>query len=165
LSSLTRALVGDRPRQTLIRIVVLVLAAYVVFGHVLLPVRGQGPSMLPTMTDGQLVFVNRLAYWRRPPDRGDIVALSLAGRRVVYVKRVIGLPGERLRIDEGSVFIDGNVLVEPYVVRRSAWNVPEVALGADEYFLIGDNRSMPERLHDFGRARRDRIIGRLVTAR
>ena len=118
--------------------------------------------MLPTIRDGQLVLVNRLAYWRAEPKRGDIVALSLAGRHVLYIKRIVGLPGDRVRIAKGTVYVNDTALDEPYVQQRRAWEVADTLLGADEYLMIGDNRGMPMRQHDFGKARRDRIVGRVV---
>ena len=158
-----RLVVGAHPRRTLVRVMVLVSVAYVVFGHVLIPVRGQGPSMWPTLADGQLVFVNRFAYWRMEPRRGDVVAVNAAGGRVVYIKRIVGMPGERIRIDQGMVFVDGQSLDEPYVRRRARWQVAEIQLGPGEYLVIGDNRGMSQRNHDFGRARRDRLVGRVIS--
>lgn len=162
---LRRAAFGARPQRTLVRVAAIVAAAVVVFGYLLIPVRGEGPSMTPTIGDGQLVFVNTLAYWRSAPRRGDIVALRLAGRRLVYVKRIVGLPGERVSITRGTVLIDGGALMEPYVARRNSWNVAELTLAPDEYLVIGDNRGMAMRMHEFGRTRRDRILGRVLTFR
>jgi signal peptidase I len=161
--TLRTVLVGDNPRRTLARVAILLLASYIVFAHLLLPVRGQGPSMLPTLRDGQLVFVNTLAYARSEPSRGDIVAISLAGRRAMYIKRIVGLPGERVRIEGGTVIVNGAPLSEPYVERRSPWNTGEATLGRDEFLVIGDNRGMPAESHDFGRAPRERVIGRVVS--
>ncbi len=158
-----RALVGADPRKTLIRCGLLIVAAYAVFGYVLIPVRGAGPSMQPTIADGQLVLVNRLAYWNGDPRRGDVVALGLAGPNLVYIKRIVGLPGEHVRIDRGVVTIDGSPLDEPYVRQRRPWDVGELQLAADEYLVIGDNRGMPARSHDFGKARRERVIGRVIS--
>ena len=118
--------------------------------------------MQPTLRDGQFVLVNRLAYWRSDPTRGDIVALSLAGRRVLYIKRIVGMPGDRVRISGGTVYVNDAVLDEPYVRQRRRWDVPEAVLADDEYLMIGDNRGMPMRQHDFGKARRDRIVGQVV---
>jgi signal peptidase I len=146
----------------MLRVAALISAAYIVFGHALIPVRGEGPSMQPTLRDGQLVLVNRLAYWRSSPERGDIVALSLAGRRVLYIKRIIGMPGDRVRISAGVVYVNDEVLNEPYARRRDDWNVPETELAEDEYLMIGDNRRMPMRQHDFGKARRERIVGEVI---
>jgi signal peptidase I len=155
-------LVGRDPRRTMLRVGALIAAAYIVFGHAFIPVRGEGPSMQPTLRDGQLVLVNRLAYWRSNPGRGDIVALSLAGRRVLYIKRIVGMPGDRVRISAGIVYVNDAVLNEPYARRRDDWNVPETLLAEDEYLMIGDNRGMPMRQHDFGKARRERIVGQVV---
>jgi signal peptidase I len=146
----------------MLRAAALVVTAYVLFGHTFIPVRGEGPSMQPTLRDGQLVLVNRLAYWRSNPARGDIVAISLAGRRVLYIKRIVGLPGDRVRIAAGTVYVNGAALAEPYVQQRRSWDVAEAALADDEYLLIGDNRGMPMWQHDFGKARRQRIVGQVV---
>lgn len=157
-----RVVMGGNPRRTLVRVVALVAAAYVIFGYVLIPVRGQGPSMWPTVHDGQLVLLNRVAYQAGEPQRGDIVGISLAGRHALYIKRIVGLPGERVRIDAGTVLVNGVALAEPYVQRRQPWQVKEVALAADEYLVIGDNRGMPAANHDFGKARRERLAGRVI---
>jgi signal peptidase I len=160
-----RLILGTRPAWTAIRVAIIVFAAYVVFGYVLIPVRGSGQSMTPTLADGELTFVNTLAYIRRPPARGDIVALRLAGARIVYIKRIIGMPGERVAIENGTLFINGSALDEPYVKYRGSWNVPEVTLGTDRYLFIGDNRAMSIRQHDFGTARLERVVGRIVWLR
>lgn len=159
---MTRFLFGRNPRATLVRAAALVAAAVVVFGWILLPIRLSGISMQPTYDDGMFDFANRAAFWFREPARGDVVAIRMAGPHVVYVKRIVGLPGERVEIAAGVVTIDGEPLVEPSVVRRAPWTMPPVTVGADEYFVIGDNRSMAIENHDFGRVKRDRIIGKLL---
>ena len=146
----------------MLRAAALVALAYIVFGHALIPVRGEGPSMQPTLSDGQFVFVNRLAYWRSDPRRGDIVALSLAGRRAFYIKRIIGMPGDRVRIAAGTVYVNDAALDEPYVQLRHRWDLPETVLADDEYLMIGDNRGMPMSQHAFGKARRTRIAGYVI---
>jgi signal peptidase I len=153
---------GRNPRATLIRAATTIVAAVVVFGYVLLPMRLQGISMLPTYRDGQINFANRLAYVWREPARGDAVAIRMAGPSVVYVKRIVGLPHERVEIAMGVVLIDGQPLVERAVVNKSPWNMPPVTLRDREYFLVGDNRAMAMENHDFGRATRERIIGKLL---
>jgi signal peptidase I len=156
-------LLGPNPRRTAIRAAVLIATSAVLFGVVLLPVRLSGISMEPTYTDGEFNFANRFAYaGRRDPERGDVVAIRMAGINVLYVKRVIGLPRERVAISMGTVLIDGQPLVEPTVVHKAPWNVPEVTLGDDEYYVIGDNRAMTAQNHDFGRTTRARIIGKLL---
>lgn len=158
-SLLAKAIAGSNPRRTLLRIVVLVLAAYVVFGHVLMPVRGVGISMQPTIEQGDLLFVNRVVYRVRAPARGDIVAVRVAGRSVVYVKRLLGLPGDRIGFINGVLWRNGEPVEEPYAIRRADWQLDEVTLGSDDYFVVGDNRGMPMAQHEFGTATRERLIG------
>jgi signal peptidase I len=86
----------------------------------------------------------------------------MAGPHVLYVKRIVGLPGERVAIAGGEVQINGASLAEPYVRHRRPWDVEEVTLGQREYFVIGDNRGMSAGDHDFGRVQVNRILGRVV---
>lgn len=160
--SAARWLVGANPRRTAIRIAVLIATSYVVFAYVLMPVRGSGISMEPTIETGDLMFVNRLAFRLREPRRGEIVAVRLAGQSVVYVKRLLALPGDRLAIDRGVVLVNGEALEEPYAQRRNDWNVAETALGAHEFFVVGDNRVMPMAQHDMGLVERGRLIGPVI---
>lgn len=153
---------GRDPRRTLVRIVVLGLTSAVIFGWLLTPIRVRGISMEPSYEDGRLNFVNRAVYRLRAPARGDVVAIRLAGPHVLYVKRVVGLPNERVAIVEGVVQIDGVPLTEAYVRHREAWNYLEVTVGPREYFVIGDNRAMRAGDHAFGRVDARRIIGNLV---
>lgn len=158
MSTVRRIVFGQNPRRTTVRIAVLAIICVVTFGWVLLPVRADGDSMLPTYESGRLSLVNRLAYMSSKPRRGDIVAIRLAGLSVVYIKRVVGLPGERVAVEDGQVFINGRPLAEPYVRHQYSWNHEEVALGPDEYFVMGDNR----RASDNGVVDGERIVGRLM---
>ncbi len=161
--SLTRRVVfGRDPRRTLVRVLVLAFLSFIIFKWVLIPIRAEGISMEPTYRSGSLNLVNRLAYRSRPPDRGDIVAIKLAGPHVLYVKRIIGLPGEHLVIERGQVYINGAPLPESYVKNRRGWDVPEVTLTSREYFVIGDNRGMRAADHDFGRVDVSRILGKVI---
>jgi signal peptidase I len=157
-----RILLGRNPRVTFIRAAALIGGAVILFGFILLPVRLHGISMQPTYTEGALNFANRAAYWWREPARGDVVAIRMAGPNVLYVKRVVGLPRERVEIAEGVVLINGAPLVEPSVVQRAPWNFPAVTLSGDEYFVVGDNRGMAMQNHDFGRTTRGRIVGKML---
>lgn len=162
MSRVERLLIGKNPRRTFVRIIILVVLSAITFTQILVPIRAQGISMEPTYESGTLHFANRLSYLAAGPARGDIVAIRLAGDRVFYVKRIIGLPGEHVSIVEGVVHINGVALDEPYVKKRRPWNFDEVALTSQEYFVIGDNRGMNAADHDFGRALRSRIAGRMV---
>jgi len=160
--SARRLFLGSHPRRTLARVTVLVVLSYALFHWVLIPVRTDGISMEPTYQSGSLHLVNRLAYRYRKPARGDIVGIKLAGPHVLYVKRIIGLPGEHLAIERGQVYVNGAPLSEPYVKNRRDWDVAEVTLTAREYYVIGDNRGMRAADHDFGRVDVSRILGRVI---
>ena len=156
---LGRVVAGRNPRRTAIRVLVLIAGAYVVFGQLLLPIRGVGVSMAPTIEEGDLIFVNQVAYRFREPARGDIVAVRIAGRSVVYVKRLLALPGDTIAFVDGVLWRNGVPVVEPYVTNRAGWHLDEVTLGADDYFVVGDNRGMAMVEHEFGTATRTRLIG------
>ena len=158
MSSVRRIIFGSNPRRTTVRILVLGVISVVTFGWILTPVRADGDSMLPTYASGRFGLVNRLAYMSTAPRRGDIVAIRLAGPHVLYIKRVIALPGERISVEDGQVFVNGTQLSEPYVRHQRAWNLDEVMLGPAEYFVAGDNRVAS----DSGRVEGERILGRLV---
>lgn len=163
LSRARRIVFGRNPRRTAVRVLVLASVSFIVFRWMLIPIRTEGSSMLPTYQSDTFNIVNRLAYAYSSPARGDVVAIRLAGPSVVYVKRIVGLPGERIGIVEGQVEINGAALPEPYVRHSRPWDVPEVSLGPREYFVIGDNRGMaPLADHDFGRVGANRILGKLV---
>jgi signal peptidase I len=155
-------LIGRNPKVTLVRVAVLVVTSYVVFGFILLPARIEGISMLPTYKDRSVNFVNRLAYLRHEPQRGDVVGIRLAGPHVMYMKRIIGLPGETVAFAGGRVLINGEVLDEPYEKTRCHWDRPPVQLSPDEYFVVGDNRTMPWEEHEFGKVERGRIMGKAL---
>lgn len=161
--SLLRVLfIGRRPKFTLIRVAVLVAGCFVVFRFILLPIRVEGISMLPTYRDGRFNFVNRLAYLRHEPQRGDVVSIRLAGPSIMFMKRIIGQPGETVEFRHGRAFINGRPLDEPYLKLPCNWDSAPVTLHADQYYVVGDNRSMPVKDHEHGAARRDRIVGRVL---
>ncbi len=149
-------------RGRLLRIAGLGLAAVIVFGFVLRPLRVSGASMWPTYGAGAVGFVDHLAYAWAAPARGDVVAVRLGRPGAVYARRVVGLPGETVAIEVGTVLIDGFPLVETHVAHRSPWTLAPVSLGPGDYFVIGDNRAMPMDQQVFGRAPRQRILGKLV---
>ena len=153
-----RVIWGTSPRRTLGRAVILALVSYLLFGFILLPIRVTGISMEPTYRDGSINLVNTLRYRFRPPRRGDVVAIRV-GRRVMLLKRVVGLPGERLAFREGILTVNGQPIPEPCRKRRPRWNLSEVKIGPDEFFVVGDNRFVPPAFHYHGRVRRHKIVG------
>jgi signal peptidase I len=159
---LHHVLIGRHPKKTLIRASILAVVSFAFFSQVMRPVRVSGESMLPTYQSGRINFVNLLAFRIGAPGRGDVVTIRLAGNRVMFMKRIIGLPGERFTIHDGIVSIDGKPLDEPYVVYRSEWNVEEFTLAEDEYYVIGDNRGMAIEDHQQGIAKRSRLAGKVM---
>ena len=154
--------IGRNPRLTLLRIGVLVVTVILTREFALLPVRIKGPSMLPTYQENGVNFVNRLAYVSHEPRRGDVVTIRYSGTSVMLMKRVIGLPGETVAFHEGRVLINGVPLAEPYVQYPTDWERDPVVLTNGNYFVVGDNRSMPQSLHTFGETERQRIVGKIL---
>ena len=161
-SWLQRVLIGRNPKRTLVRIVVLVAVSLGLFKFVLQPIRVQGSSMLPTYREGGIHFVNRLAYLFHEPRRGDVVAIRmLAGEHVMYMKRIVGLPGETVAFRQGRLYINGQPLAEPYVQLRGYWEHEPEPVGPDQYYVVGDNREMSWDDHTKGRPTRDLIVGKI----
>jgi signal peptidase I len=161
--------IGRNPRTTLVRLAITLVLVFIGFRMSIQPILVQGISMQPTYRDGQRRFLNKLAYRFAPPQRGDVIGIREAGKQVLLLKRVIGLPGERLRIVQGTVLINGEPLEEPYLLpptngvqNPARWNVSEVRLEDGDHYVIGDNRSMRQDDHYFGIVSRDRIVGRLI---
>ncbi len=161
---LRRILLGRRPRRTLVRAAILAGVCVLIFRFVLVPLRLDGRSMEPTFSHGGFALANRLAYLSSTPQRGDVVAVRLrdSGRSIFYLKRVVGLPGESIGFQKGRLTVDGVPQPEPYLVYESEWNRDPVLCGANEYFVVGDNRSMPIENHIFGRTYQSRIVGKVI---
>lgn len=157
-----RVIVGRNPKVTLVRALVLGLLCWLTFRHVLLPVRVSGISMEPTIRNGSVNLVNRLAYLWREPRRGEIVALRTTGTSVMYLKRIVALPRESVELRGGTVWIGGRALEEPYLKEAEPWELDRRTLGPDDFLVMGDNRTMPRELHWGGVVKRNRIVGRTL---
>ena len=156
-------LIGRNPAYTIIRLSITVVLVLFLYQISIRRIEVQRVSMEPTYREGQKLWVNRLAYRFGEPQRGDIVAVKTTGEKILLLKRIIALPGETIQIEAGLVKIDGVELEETYVKNTKApWNYAAVKMESDEYLVIGDNRSMPMKDHEFGRVRRARILGRIV---
>jgi len=159
---------GRRPKATMVRIVVLVVTCVILRQFVLLPIRVDGISMEPTYHDRRINCVNRLAYWHREPQRGDVVAIrfsdpgSFSTPSKMLMKRIVALPGETISFHDGHAYINDKLLNEPYLKFISDWEHGPIECGPDQYYVVGDNRSMPFELHTQGRAERDHIIGKVL---
>jgi signal peptidase I len=156
------AAIGRRPAWTLIRVLVLVLVTVVTFKFVLIPVRVTGISMEPTYHDHTINFINRLSYLHSEPRHGDVVGIRFAGDRLMLLKRIVGLPGETISYSGGHVCINGVRQDEPYLKLCTDWEMGGRTLGPDEYYVVGDNRSMPQENHMEGITKRWRIVGKAL---
>src|SRR5579863_8052603 len=108
------------------------------------PVRVEGTSMLPMLEDQDRLFINKIAYRVGDIERGDVVVFQYPRDHTKsYIKRVIALPGDTLRIDDGRVYVNGVRLKEAYVPSRFAddRSLPETVLPPNQYFVMGDHRS------------------------
>ena len=163
-SWLQRLLVGGNIKFTLLRIVCLVVFVVLLIKYVMIPVRCEGLSMEPNYPDRSIHLVYKLAYWHATPERGDVIAIKIGETgKILLMKRVIGLPGEKVSISDGVVHINGEPLEEPWVQKkRFPWKRKEVELKPDEYLVIGDNRSMPMQMHEFGEVSIKRIQGKII---
>jgi signal peptidase I len=160
-----RVLIGRDPVRTLVRIIVWISLIVVIRSYVLLPIRVEGVSMLPTYKENGINFVNCLAYVFHPPQRGDVVAIRYSHYKVpkyMLCKRIVGLPGEIISFHNGRIEINGEPLDEPYVMRPCNWQHGPELIGPNEYYVVGDNRSMDFEQHTKGRAERIRIVGKIV---
>ena len=150
--------VGSNPVRTWYRLLCLSLMAYVILKHLLLPIKVTGYSMFPTYRNGQINYANRLAYQWSEPQRGDIVVIKTTGERVTILKRILGLPGERVRMRDGKVFINDQELDEPYIVQEGGWRQREIELEPDVYWAVGDNRAISE----FGKVHISMLAGKIL---
>jgi signal peptidase I len=134
-----RLVFGRRLKVTLIRASILIVTATLVFKFVLVPIKISGYSMEPTYHDGRIDFVNRLAYAWSKPQRFDVVAMHAGG--LLYLKRIVALPGERVTLHRERIYVNNKELEEPNIRTRIPKEREEyIQLKPNEYFYIGDNR-------------------------
>lgn len=129
------------------------------------PVRVEGTSMLPRLEDHDRLFINKFVYHVESIQRGDIVVFHYPrDLEKSYIKRIIGLPGDRIWINEGHVWVNGVELKEAYVPDRyrDSRSMAETVIPDDSYFVMGDHRSISSDSREFGAVERDLIYGKAV---
>jgi signal peptidase I len=142
--------------------ILLALVLFLVINALSARVRVENISMLPTLQPGEFLLVNRVAYKIGNPSIGDVVVFHAPGASGLdYIKRVIGLPGDQVRVENGTVFVNDQPLYEPYIsstpTYSGIWVVPE-----GEYFVLGDNRNNSSDSHMWGFVPFDDIVGRAL---
>ena len=131
-----------------------------VYTFVVQPHRVKGDSMLPNFYDSELLLTEKISYRFGEPARGDVIVFKAPGsRNVDYIKRVIGLPGEVIQINDGEVSVNGKKLYEPYETQKTRGNI-ETKLENDQYFVLGDNRGSSSDSRSFGPINKSSISGR-----
>lgn len=146
-----------------------ILAVWLIVNYVGQRTEVSGESMYDTLEDGDNLWVNKFSYHFRDPERFDIVVFPpYEDPSVLYIKRIIGLPGETIRIDDaGTIYINDEPLeedygyetIEPSMIGRAGQSI---VLGEDEYFVMGDNRnnSKDSRFEEVGNVKRDVLVGK-----
>ncbi len=131
------------------------------------PVKVEGTSMAPLISDQERIFINKIVYRFEPISRGDVVVFWYPlDRSKSFIKRVVGLPGETVDIRRGRVYVNGEGLLEPYVPPQyfDATNFGPVRVPDGEYFVMGDHRDSSNDSRVFGTVPATYIYGRAVFA-
>jgi len=144
--------------ETILLAVILFLAINALTARV----RVENVSMKPTLQPGEFLLVNRVAYKWGEPDIGDIVIFHAPGASDLdYIKRVIGLPGDVVRVEDGAVYINNQVMYEPYIAAAPNYN-GEWVVPIGEYFVLGDNRNNSSDSHLWGFVPEEDLVGRAL---
>jgi len=152
--------------RDLLEIVLLALAIYVIIMFLVQTVHVMGQSMEPTLQNNDFLVASKIAYHLGSPQRGDIVIFRPSSDPTKdYIKRIIALPGEHLRINHAQVFINGHLLKEPYLSEKwtvsDSWNQgDEQVMPPDEFFVMGDNRNHSTDSRLLGPQRKDQFLGK-----
>jgi len=141
------------------------LASVLIITFLYQPVRVEGTSMLPRLEDRDRLFINKFVYRFSAIERGDVVVFHYPrDPEKSYIKRVIALPGDRLRIDHGQVWLNGRPLRETYVpdAYQDNKSFAEIVVPEGSYYMMGDHRSISSDSREFGPVERNLIYGKAV---
>lgn len=144
-------------------IIIPVVAALLIHQYLFTFARVDGTSMLDTLHENNIMGVSRLHYRLNEPQRGEIITCNYPGEgNKLFVKRIIGLPGETIEIREGTVYIDGEPIAETYLTRVDDQSMDPITLAKDEIFVMGDNRPVSRDSRAVGPLTLDEIYGRVL---
>ena len=148
--------------RDILETVILALILFLAINAISERIRVESISMQPTLYPGDYVIVNKLAYWlNKNPHRGDVIVFRYPPNpeQIPYIKRIIGLPGDQIHIINGKIYINGELMLEPYLKvttnRGGDWTVP-----ANQLFVMGDNRNNSSDSRSWGFVPFANIIGR-----
>lgn len=145
-----------------LEIILIAGALFLVVNLVTARVRVESISMQPNLNEGEFVVVNRLAYRWDEPQRGDIIVFRFPGNQQKrYIKRVIGIEGDFISIQDGQVSINGLSLDEPYIAAAPTYE-GEWVVGSGSVFVLGDNRNNSNDSKNWGTLGEDAIIGKAI---
>ena len=145
-------------------IISLAISAFIII-FLYQPVKVEGTSMMPSLDDQERIFVNKFVYRLEPIERGDIIVFHYPrDPSKSFIKRVIGVAGDRIRIESGLVYVNGKPLEEDYVAQAYAdeRSLDDVIVPSNSYFVLGDHRSMSNDSRDFGPVPAEYIYGKAV---
>lgn len=153
----------------LLLIVLTITASYFITTNVFVKTAVAGVSMEPTLMEGQVVIVNKIEYYLKSPKRNDVIVYKQSNREHSYyeIKRVIGLPGETVKIKNGIIYINDEILKEKIkteTIENAGLAEEGIKLDDNEYFVLGDNRNDSEdsRFASVGNVLRNEILGKAV---
>jgi signal peptidase I len=147
-------------------VISLAVSAFIII-FVYQPVKVEGTSMMPGLSDQERIFINKFVYRYESIDRGDVIVFRYPNDpSKSYIKRVIGVPGDRVQISFGRVYVNGKRMSEPYVPDQYSdeRSMPEMIVPPDSFFVMGDHRNMSSDSREFGAVGRDYIYGKAVFA-
>ena len=148
-------------------LVLAALLAFTIIYFLYQPVQVEGTSMMPLLKNHERIVVNKMVYHVGPIHRGDIIVFHYPPDPAEsFIKRVIGLPGDWVRISDGRVYVNGKRLREPYVLPayRGEQTWPPVHVAPDHYYVLGDHRDFSNDSRDWGTVDRESIYGKAVFA-
>lgn len=121
--------------------------------------------MFPTFNDGELLLTEKISYHLYAPERGDVIVFQAPpqasqGLKVDFIKRIIGLPGDKVKVENGSVYVNDKKLNEPYENQQTQGN-ETISLSNNQYFVLGDNRGASSDSRSFGPIDTSSIRGRV----